>query len=390
MKLADFQTFIVNDGYRNFVLLRLRAEDGSVGLGEATVEWNELAVEAELRQLCPRLVGKDLRRIEAIWEELYRETYWLGSLVIMSGISAIDQALWDLKAKSLGVPVYELLGGRTHPRLRAYANGWYWGCHTPEEFARQALRVVARGYTALKWDPFGDAALSLREDQARGVVENVAAVREAVGPDVDLLIEVHGRLAPSWAVDILKRLAPFRPFLVEEPVPPDDLPALRHVARYVDLPLAAGERYTSRYVFRELLEMGAVATIQPDVCHVGGITELKKIAALADSRHVMVAPHNASGPVGTAATVQVDATLNNFLIQEFFVTQPSWFETVFPGAPRVVDGFLTVPEAPGLGIDLDADEALRHPFREYWDGKNLYTADWQGGLPRPADAGTDS
>jgi galactonate dehydratase len=377
MDLADFKTFVVHDGYRSFVFLKLYAESGETGLGEGTVEWSELAVEAELRQLCARLRGRDLRRIEAMWDDLYHETYWRGSLIINSAISAIDQALWDLKGKTLGQPVHELLGGRTRDRLRAYANAWYGGCGGPDELAAKARSVVEAGFSALKWDPFGNAGLVPEQRTVRQAVESVAAVREAVGPDVDLLIEGHGRFAPAWAIDIAEQLKPFHPYFFEEPVPPENVDALAQVAARVDIPIATGERCTSRYQFRELLEKRAAAVIQPDLCHAGGITEVKKIAALAQAHYVMVAPHNSGGPVGTAAAIQIDATVPNFLIQEYFVAQAPWIGELLRGAPQVKDGYIAVPDAPGLGVDLNEEEAVRHPFQEYWGGKTLYSEGWE-------------
>ncbi len=380
VKIEDAKTFVVHDGYRSFVFLKLYADDGTTGVGEGTVEWSELAAEAELRQLCARLRGRDAGRIEAIWDELYRETYWRGSLVIQSAISAIDQALWDLKGKTLGVPVWELLGGRTRDRLRAYANAWYWGCTTPDQFAARAREMVQEGYTAMKWDPFGNAGLAPDEAVVRAAIEQVAAVRETVGPDVDLLIEGHGRFAPAWAIAIADRLAPFRPYLFEEPTPPDSIDACAQVAARIGIPVATGERYTTRHAFRELLGARAAAIIQPDLCHAGGLTETKKIAALAEAHHVLVAPHNSSGPINTAAAIQLDAVIPNFLIQEFFVAQAPWIEEVVPGAPKVQAGYILVPDAPGLGVELNEAEAERHPFREYWGGATLYSEDWQAGL----------
>jgi galactonate dehydratase len=377
MDLADFKTFVVHDGYRSFVFLKLYADSGETGLGEGTVEWSELAVEAELRQLCARLRGRDLRRIEAIWDDLYHETYWRGSLIIHSAISAIDQALWDLKGKTLGQPVHELLGGRTRDRLRAYANAWYGGCAGPDELAARARSVVEAGFSALKWDPFGNAGLVPERRMLRQAVENVAAVREAVGPDVDLLIEGHGRFAPAWAMDVAEQLKPLHPYFFEEPVPPENVDALAQVAARMDIPVATGERYTSRFQFRELLEKRAAAVIQPDLCHAGGITEVKKIAALAQAHYVMVAPHNSAGPVGTAAAIQIDATIPNFLIQEFFVAQAPWIGELVTGAVQVKDGYIAVPDAPGLGVELNEEEAVRHPFQEYWGGKSLYSEGWE-------------
>ncbi len=381
MRLADFRTFIVHDGYRSFVFLKLVTDDGLTGVGEGTVEWHELAVEACIRQMCGRVMGADPFQTEALWERLYRDGYWRNDLLVMSAISAIDQACWDLKGKKLGVPVHALLGGKRRDRLRAYANAWYWGCETPEQFARAAAKVVAEGYTALKWDPFGDADMTMRPAAMAAAVANVAAVREAVGRDVDLCIEVHGRLAPAWAIEMARRLKPFNPFFYEEPVPVENVEALAKVARAIDIPIATGERLCTKFQFAELFARQAVDIIQPDLCHAGGLTEVKKIAALAEAAYVHVAPHNSTGPVGTAAAVQLDAVIPNFLIQEYFVAQASWIDEVVEGGPRVVDGEIVVPDRPGLGVELREEAARAHPFKEVWGGKTLFSEGWQASLP---------
>jgi galactonate dehydratase len=388
MRLADFKTFLVHDGYRTFVFLKLYAEDGLTGVGEGSVEWNELAVEACLRQTCARLVGANPFDTEALWERLYRDSYWRNDLIINSAISAIDQACWDLKGKKLGVPVHALLGGSRRARLRAYANAWYFGCSTPEEFARAARTVVAAGFTALKWDPFGDADMTMGAAAMRGAVENVRAVRETVGPDVDICIEVHGRLSPAWAIEMARRLTPFQPFFYEEPIPAENMAELARVARAIDIPVATGERLCTKFLFRELLAQQAVDVIQPDLCHAGGLTEVKKIAALAEASYVQVAPHNASGPIGTAAAVQLDASIPNFLIQEYFVTQAPWIDEVVRGGPRAVRGEIVVPDRPGLGVELDEAAALAHPFKESWAGKTLFSANWHTELPSQETLGS--
>jgi len=389
VRLADFKTFLVHDGYRTFVFLKLYTDDGLTGVGEGSTEWNELAVEAAIRQMCGRLRGADPFQTEALWEQLYRDSYWRNDLIINSAISAIDQACWDLKGKKLGVPVHVLLGGLRRERLRAYANAWYWGCTTPDDFARAAKQVVAEGFTALKWDPFGAADMTLSAAAMRAATDNVAAVRAAVGPDVDLCIEVHGRLAPAWAIEMARRLKPFDPFFYEEPVPPENFDALATVARAIEIPVATGERLTTKFLFRELLVRQAADIIQPDLCHAGGLTEVKKIAAMAEASYVRVAPHNATGPIGTAAAVQLDACIPNFLIQEYFVTQASWIDEVVSGAPRAVRGEIVVPDRPGLGVELDEAAALAHPFKEAWGGQTLFSAGWQAGLrggPKAAGA----
>ncbi len=381
MRLSDFKTFMVHDGYRTFVFLKLYTDDGLTGVGEGSTEWNELAVEASIRQMCGRIMGADPFQTEALWEQLYRDSYWRNDLIINSAISAIDQACWDLKGKKLGVPVHALLGGKRRERLRAYANAWYWGCTTPDEFAQAAAKVVAEGFTALKWDPFGDADMTMSGAAMRAAVANVAAVRAAVGPDVDICIEVHGRLSPAWAIEMARRLKPFDPFFYEEPVPVENFDALAKVARAIEIPVATGERLSTKFLFRELLARQAVDIIQPDLCHAGGLTEVKKIAAMAEASYVQVAPHNATGPIGTAAAVHLDACIPNFLIQEYFVTQASWIDEVVRGAPRAVGGEIVVPDRPGLGVELNEAAALAHPFKESWGGKTLFSKDWHASLP---------
>jgi galactonate dehydratase len=326
-------------------------------------------------------MGADPFRTEALWERLYRDSYWRNDLIINSAISAIDQACWDLKGKKLGVPVHALLGGKHRERLRAYANAWYFGCTTPAEFAAAAARVVAEGYTALKWDPFGDADTTMTEAAMVATVDQVAAVRETVGPHVDLCIEVHGRLAPAWSIEMARRLEPFRPLFYEEPVPPENVEALARVARAIRIPVATGERLCTKFAFQELFRQRAVDIIQPDLCHAGGLTEVKKIAAMAEAAYVQVAPHNASGPIGTAAAVHLDASIPNFLIQEFFVAQAPWIEEVVEGGPRVEGGEIVVPDRPGLGVELHEEAARAHPFQEYWGGKTLFSAGWSADLP---------
>jgi galactonate dehydratase len=390
MRLTEFRTFIVHDGYRSFVFLKLYTDEGLTGVGEGTVEWSELAVDAAMRQMCGRIMGADPFLTEALWERLYRDGYWPNDLVLLSAISAIDQACWDLKGKRLGVPVHALLGGGRRERLRAYANAWYWGCTTPEAFAKAAAMIVAEGYGALKWDPFGNADRTMTPAAMRAAIENVAAVREAVGPDVDLCIEVHGRLSPAWAIEMARRLKPFDPFFYEEPVPAERVEALARVARAIEVPIATGERLCTKFAFETLLRQDAVDIIQPDLCHAGGLTEVKKIAAMAEASYVQVAPHNASGPIGTAAAVQLDAVIPNFLIQEFFVAQAPWIDEVVEGAVRVVGGEIAVPDRPGLGVELHEAAALRHPFKETWGGQTLFSRDWQAGLPDRDALGRDT
>ncbi len=215
----------------------------------------------------------------------------------------------------------------------------------------------------------------------RAAVDNVAAVRDVVGPDVDICIEVHGRLSPAWAIEMARRLRRFAPLFYEEPVPVENARALARVARAIKIPVATGERLCTKFAFQELFALDAVDIVQPDLCHAGGLTEVKKIAAMAEASYVQVAPHNASGPIGTAAAIQLDASIPNFLIQEYFVTQAQWIDEVVPGAPRAVKGEIAVPDRPGLGVELNEQAALAHPFQESWGGKTLFSPDWHASLP---------
>jgi len=262
-------------------------------------------------------------------------------------------ALWDIKGKALGVPVYELLGGKCHDRIRAYANGWFRGAKTPSDWGRAAARAAAEGYTALKFDPFGGSGLFLDTENAAIAVEVVRAVRESVGPAVDVLIEVHGRLSPANAIRMGHRLAPFDPYFYEEPVPPENVDAMALVARSVPIPVATGERLFTRWDFRELIEKQAAAIIQPDICHAGGIMELKKIAAMAEVYYMGVAPHNPNGPIATAACIHLDACTPNFLIQEYSIGDEPLRTQIQVEPYRVVEGCFEIPDRPGLGIEID-------------------------------------
>jgi galactonate dehydratase len=286
-------------------------------------------------------------------------------------MSAIDEALWDIKGKALGVPVYELLGGKCWDRLRVYANGWYRGRASPEEYAEAAQQVVADGYTAMKFDPFavdpqGEWNYPLRAldpDRADLAYDRVKAVREAVGPKVDILVEVHGNLGTTSAIQMGKRLEELKPFFYEEPVDAMNVECMRKVSEYVDIPIAAGERLYTRYGFRAYIEQQVLDILQPDIGLAGGITETKKIATYAETYDLHVQPHNCAGPVATAAAVQLDACMTNFIIQEWFPYRPddhySW--VVHALEHEVVDGYYTLADTPGLGIELDEDAIAEYP-----------------------------
>ncbi len=364
LKISEIATHFVNVGStRNWVLVKVVTDEGIHGWGEASVEGKEKTVAQAIDDLARQLVGRDPFQIEQLWQEMYRNAFWVGGPILNSAISGVEQALWDIKGKALGVPVWQLLGGRVHDRVRAYANGWFRGCKTPKQFAKAAVDTVERGFTALKWDPFGGASLFINHEQEELAIGIVREVRNAVGPKIDLLIEVHGRLSPANAIRLAHRLAEFQPFFYEEPIPPENVDAMAMVARSIPIPVATGERLFTKWGFKDVIEKQAAAVIQPDICHDGGILETRKIAAMAQVYYVGLAPHNPNGPLSTAACVHVDACTPNFLIQEFVVSDEPIRSTIQKEAIELVDGHFIPPDRPGLGVDIDEAALGRFPYQ---------------------------
>jgi len=352
----------------NPVIVRIKTDEGVDGVGEVALAYGvgSAAGFGMVRNLAEKfLIGADPFRIEQLWDTMYRKTFWGqgGGPVVFGGMSAIDEALWDIKGKALGVPVYELLGGKCWDKLRVYANAWYQGCNSPESYAEAALKVVADGYTAMKFDPFAvrpDGVWdypkrALSRERADLAFRRVKAVREAVGPDVDILIEVHGNLGTTSAIKMGKRLEALDPFFYEEPVDALNVDCMRKVSENVDIPIAAGERLYTRYGFRQYIEHQVIDILQPDVGLAGGISETKKIATYAETYNLHVQPHNCAGPIATAAAVQVDACIPNFIIQELFPYRTSDFYRLVKEDldTKAVKGYLEVPTAPGLGVEVD-------------------------------------
>ncbi len=359
----------------NPVIVRIQTDEGISGLGEVALAYGvgSTAGLGMVKTLAEHfLIGADPFRIEQMWDTMYRKTFWGqgGGPVVFGGMSAIDEALWDIKGKALGVPVYELLGGRCWDKLRLYANDWYRSCVQPADYAEAAQNVVAYGYTALKFDPFAvtpdgvwdyprRALDAKRADLAYARVE---AVREAVGPDVDILVEVHGNLGTTSAIQMGKRLETLKPFFYEEPVDALNVDCMRKVAENVAIPIAAGERLYTRYGFRQYIEQQVLDILQPDLGLAGGITETKKIAAYAETYNLHVQPHNCAGPIATAAAVQLDACMTNFIIQEWFpFHKDGRYDLVTQALEhQAEDGYFELTDAPGLGVELDEAVISKH------------------------------
>lgn len=365
MKVTDVKTFAVDCFRTNWVFVKVYTDEGIDGVGEATLEYKEKALEGAVEHIKAYLVGQNPLDIERHWHDIYRDAYWRGGAVLMSALSAVEMALWDILGKKLNVPVYQLLGGKVHDRVRIYVNGWFSGAKTPAEFAEKAKIAVQRGVTAMKWDPFGKSYMNISNKDLQTALECVGAVRDAVGPGVDLLIEGHGRFNIPTGVKIAKELEQFKPMFFEEPVPPDNLDALKAVKDQSPVAISAGERLYTRWDYRPMFDKMAADYIQPDISHAGGIMELKKIAAEAESRYIPFAPHNPSGPVANAATLQLAASCPNFCILEIMYSDVSYRRDVTTEQLEYSDGFIKIPDRPGLGLELNEDACAQHPYKPH-------------------------
>lgn len=365
MKVTDVKCFTVDCFRTNWVFVKVYTDEGIDGVGEATLEYKEKALLGAVEHIKEYLVGKNPLNIERHYHDIYRDAYWRGGPVLMSALSAVETALWDILGKSLGVPVYQLLGGRANDKVRIYVNGWFAGAKTPEEFGMKAAEAVKRGVTAMKWDPFGKNYMNISNAELSTALERVDAVRRAVGDKIDLLIEGHGRFDVPTGIKIAKELEQFKPMFFEEPVPPDNLEALKAVRDKSPVAISAGERLYGRRDYRNLFELRAADYIQPDISHAGGIMELKKIASVAETYYIPFAPHNPSGPVANAATLQLAACCPNFSILEIMYSDVDWRKDVTNEALEYKDGYITIPDKPGLGIEIDEEECLKHPYQPH-------------------------
>jgi galactonate dehydratase len=379
LKITAVKVYLIQVGGRHPVVAQVLTDGGVSGVGEAAVAYGTGATAAAgmIKDLAEEfLLGKDPFAIEALWSAMYDHTFWAkgGGPIVFDGISALEQALWDIKGKCLGVPVYELLGGKMRDQVRVYANGWSYRCREPADFAREAERVVRDGYTALKLYPLAiplmDANSRIRHVDRRSVdrgaeeraVASVKAVREAVGPKVDIMLDMSAELTTDAIIRIGRQVEPWDISFFEEPVDPFDVEALAKVAQELKFPIAVGERIYTRYGFRRVLERHAADVLQPDVGNTGGIMEAKKIAAMAEAYNMRVAPHNAAGPICTAAALQLDACIANFLIQEVYPYRVADTFRIVDHAPelQIQRGLMPIPDRPGLGVEL-VEERVR-PF----------------------------
>ena len=380
MKVARIDQFFPKPRIR---LVKITTDNGLVGWGETTLEGRPHSTKGAVDEIAEYLIGKDPLRIEHHWQHIYRSAFFRGGNVLMSALSGIDQALWDISGKHYGVPVYALLGGAVRDRLRVYA---HWGIGDLSEKTKDAARqrldrlLQQGGYTAFKSGPGGKWRGHEPPAVIDSFVECAYTMREWVGPDVELAFDFHGKMTPALAVEICHEIKGMRPMFVEEPVPQENVDALVEVSSKVPFPIATGERLLTRWGFREVFEKRAVAYIQPDTSHVGGITELKKVANMAEVYYMHIMPHCAIGPVAFSASLQVDAAVPNFLAQEQIdqclgagLLKEDW---------KVVNGHVELPTAPGLGIEIDEEAASQEcTYTEELGGEHYYdrdgsVADW--------------
>lgn len=379
MKITNVTPLVLGTAWRNLTFLKVETDEGIYGLSEARSLNKDDALIGYLNEAVPRYVlGADPFEIERLVGNMFRGDFGRAGEIVMTGIALVEIACWDIMGKALNQPVYRLLGGAVRESIPAYANGWYTVERTPEEFHAAARAAVAKGYHALKLDPFGGGFYELSRAEKLRSIALVEAVRDAVGPEVEIMIEMHGRFNPPTAIEMIRAIAPYQPSWFEEPVPPENLPALKKVAEAVTslgIPIATGERIHTLYEYRELFELRAADIIQPDITHLGGLLNAKKLAAWADAYYMLVAPHNVGGPVSTAAALHLAACIPNFKIQEHFNDFcEDYVKESATGNPELVDGAFSLPTGPGLGVTLNEDVLRAHPKQSIHF--NLFKDDW--------------
>ena len=373
MKIADVRTVVVGNPWKNWIFIVIETDEGLIGVGEATGGSETQPRVAAIEEIKHLVIGMDPRNVHEIFHKLYLTAF----IRVTPAIAGIEMACWDILGKSLGVPAHRLLGGKVRDNVRVYANGWYSGDRTPAGFAEKASEVVAKGYTALKFDPFGDAHMQLSRRDTREAKALVGAVRDAVGEDVDILIEAHDRFSTYAAIEIGNWLKDYEVTWFETPVLSTDISALVEVARRVPVRVIAGERMHALHEFGEFLSHNVTDVINPEPLGVGGIWRSLQIAGIAEAHHAEIALHNAESPFKTMVALHIDAVTPNVFIQECFddFLEP-WVSDVLTGFVRVKDGHLEMPDAPGIGVELNEEEAKKHPY-----GKSnflrMFTPGWE-------------
>jgi galactonate dehydratase len=363
VKITSVEPLVVDVGSRNWLFVVVQTDEGLSGVGEGSLPGHPLAVAAAVEEYRADVVGEDPARIQHLWQSMYRRPFFRSGAVTLSAMSAIEQALWDIKGKVAGLPVYELLGGRCHDRIGLYANGP--GGATLEEVADSARSLVEQGFTALKTnvdDPF----LPVQGERIlRNAAEHAEAVRNAVGGDVEIAWDAHGRLSPAMSIRLAHVLEPYDIWFLEEPALPENVKGLLQVAHATTIPIATGERLFTKWAFREVLELGAASLLQPDLSHCGGVLEARAIAAMAEVYYCGFAPHNPLGPINTIVSAHVAAASPNFVALEVCLYPPEWTRELISEPLELADGYLELSDEPGWGVELDVELCRAHPYEPH-------------------------
>ena len=360
VKITRLETFLIKP---RWIFLKIHTDAGVHGLGEPLLEGRALTVQTAIKEVEPYLIGKDPRHVIHHWQAIYRHAFYRGGPILTSALSGIDHALWDIKGKLLGVPVYELFGGPTRDRVRIYGRA-----RTPEDMKKR----IAEGFTVIKTglDHKDPANIVENPKFIKHASESFAALREAGGPSMDIGIDFHGNISPQTAKVMIKELEPFQPMFIEEPCQAQNVDTMADIARGTFLPIATGERIFTKWGFREILEKKAASILQPDLCHAGGITEGRLIAGMAEAYYVPIAPHNPMGPISLAAGLHLAASIPNFLVQEQVSLGEGYIKNPFK---LQKDGTVLIPQGPGLGIELD-EEAIKEKIGHNWRNPESYNA----------------
>lgn len=374
MTITEMRVFPVGQ----FVYVKLFTDQGVDGLGEASLSGRSLAVVEALEHLRPLVVGQDATRIEHLWQDIYRGTFWRGGPVLQSALAGIDIALWDLAGKALGVPTCRLLGGRARDKVLVYRHSYG---KDSAELIERSQQLLAEGWRVLRISPI-DATVADHFDPKRAVlggIEQMAALRQAVGEEVEIVFEAHTRLTPTRAIELCNAIAPYRPFFVEDPIRSENPGSFALLRSHTDVPLGTGEQLCDKWAFRELIEGELIDYVRVDICHCGGITEGRKIAAMAEVHYQELACHYTASPVSTAAMLHLNLAIPNCAVQEFAPTS-GWIDQVIQHAWQADDGYLFPGEAPGLGVEIDEAAAARYPHvpaePPHWRRADGSVQDW--------------
>ncbi len=380
MKITNIKTFLVDARWRNWVLVKVETDEGVHGWGDASMEMNEdTAPEAAIKRMSDHFIGKDPRSIELLWHTVYRDTWYHPCYVMESALASIEIALWDILGKSLNAPVYQLLGGACRPRVRTYANGWYSKAGSIDDYGKLAQDAASFGFKHLKIDPFWPSDLYGEPEEIDRPREIIRTVRQAVGPNTHILVEGHGRFNADRAIQIARALEEYKPYFFEDPVPPENVDVLARVTSSISIPVCSGERTCTHWQAREIIERNAVSIFQPDVVHIGGISETRKAAAMASAHYIPLSLHNPNGPAQTAASIHIGASTRNFLFTEFFYPDLPIYVEILKEPLPFSGGCFDLTGRPGLGIDFDEEALLKRPPKPYRGVSALYDASVEPG-----------